>query len=194
MPRTIALIDGHPDPDPARLCHALADAYAAGATEAGHTVHRVTLASMDIAFLRTAAEWHDAEPNADIRRAQDAIAAADHLIIIYPLWLGTMPALLKAFLEQMARPGFAIPKGSIGANAGLLRGKSARVVVTMGMPVFVYRFYFFAHSLKSLERNILRFVGIRPIRETLIGMMGPQGHDRAAKWVTRLADFGRRGM
>lgn len=194
MSKTITIIDGHPDPDPARLCHALADAYAAGAAEAGHTVHRVTLASMEIAFLRTAAEWHDAEPGADIRRAQDAISAADHLVIVYPLWLGTMPALLKAFLEQMARPGFAVPKGSVGAKAGLLRGKSARVVVTMGMPVFVYRYFFFAHSLKSLERNILRFVGIKPIRETLIGMMGPEAQDRAEKWVTRLADLGRRAM
>lgn len=37
MPRLL-LIDGHPDPDPARFGHALADAYAAGAAEAGHAL------------------------------------------------------------------------------------------------------------------------------------------------------------
>lgn len=193
MPKTIVLIDGHPDPDPARLCHGLADAYTEGAESAGHRVHRLTLASMDITFLRSAAQWHDETPNPDIRDAQEAIMAADHLVIIYPLWLGTMPALLKAFLEQMARPGFAVPRESVGAKAGLLRGKSARVVVTMGMPVFIYRFFFFAHSLKSLERNILRFIGIKPIRETLIGMMSAKAGDRAASWIVRMRDLGRRG-
>jgi len=193
MSKTIAIIDGHPDPDLARLCHGLADAYAEGAEAAGHRVHRLTLASMDVAFIRSAAQWHDEAPNADIQAAQEAIAAADHIVIIYPLWLGTMPALLKAFLEQMARPGFAVPRESVGAKPGLLRGKSARVVVTMGMPAFVYRFFFFAHSLKSLERNILRFVGIKPIRETLIGMMSPKANDRARAWIGRLRDLGRRG-
>ena len=51
----------------------------------------------------------------------------------------------------------------------LLGGRSARLVVTMGMPALVYRWYFRAHSIKALERNILGFVGIAPIDETLIG-------------------------
>ena len=57
---------------------------------------------------------------------------------------------------------FASPaKGGMGEK--LLGGRSARVVVTMGMPALVYRWYFRAHSVKSLERNILGFVGIAPI-------------------------------
>ena len=42
-----------------------------------------------------------------------------------------------------------------------MSGKSARIVVTMGMPGFWYRWYFRAHSLRSLQRNILKFVGFR---------------------------------
>ena len=61
----------------------------------------------------------------------------------------------------------------------LLTGKTARIVVTMGMPAFVYRWYFGGHSLKSLERNILRFVGIRPVRESLIGMV--EGSDAGGR-------------
>jgi len=52
-----------------------------------------------------------------------------------------------------------------------LTGKSARIVVTMGMPAFFYRWYFGAHGLKGLERNILGFAGIGPIRESLFGMI-----------------------
>src|SRR3546814_10287671 len=76
---------------------------------------------------------------------------ADHLVILYPLWLGDVPALLKGFLEQILRPGFAIDEGSTGMSAKLLTGRSARIIVTMGMPAPIYRLFFRAHSLKSLE-------------------------------------------
>ena len=84
------------------------------------------------------------------------------MVFFFPLGLGDMPALLKGFLEQVTRPGFAFSREGKNplANKGLT-GRSARVVVTMGMPVTIYRWYFRAHSIKSLERNILGFVGIR---------------------------------
>ena len=50
----------------------------------------------------------------------------------------------------------------------------------MGMPAFIYRWYFGAHGLKSLERSIPCFVGIRPIRETLIGMIGGLSEAKSA--------------
>ena len=87
---------------------------------------------------------------------KQTIGGAEHLVIGYPLWLSTRPGLLKAFLEQVFRPGFALAKADAGQmGQKLLTGKSARIVVTMGMPAWVYRWYFRAHSLKSLERNIL---------------------------------------
>lgn len=86
-----------------------------------------------------------------------------------------MPALLKGFLEQIARPGFALSNSNGGVPKKLLSGRSARLVVTMGMPATVYRWLFRAHSIKALERNILGFIGIAPIHKTLIGMVeGPK--------------------
>lgn len=190
MPKKIAIIDGHPDPDEKRLCHALADAYADGATSAGHAVRRITLAKTEIPFLRTRADWETGTPSPAIRDCQEIVGWADHLVIIYPLWLGSMPALVKAFFEQVFRPGFAIRVGSRAGWPGLLTGKSARIVVTMGMPAWVYRWYFLAHSLKSLERNILRFSGIKPVREILIGMVEAGG---APKWIEKLHALGRAG-
>src|SRR3546814_3060446 len=61
-----------------------------------------------------------------IHKAQADIRWADHLVILYPLWLGDVPALLKGFLEQILRPGFAIDEGSTGMSAKLLTGRSAR--------------------------------------------------------------------
>ena len=80
-----------------------------------------------------------------------------------------------------------------GRNEIVLTGRSARVVVTMGMPALVYRWYFRAHSVKSLERNILGFVGIAPVHRNLIGMVETADEARRDKWLAELQRLGERG-
>lgn len=193
MGKRIAIIDAHPDPRGERFCHALAGSYAAAAAAAGHGARRIVLAELDVPFLRSSEEWQNGPLPPSLQAAQEAIGWAEHLVIIYPLWLGSMPALLKAFLEHVFRPGFAIAAERRGPWPGLLQGKSARIVVTMGMPSLVYRLYFLAHSLKSFERNILRFSGIGPVRQTLIGRVDALGDEGRRKWLDRLGQFGQRG-
>ena len=105
-----------------------------------------------------------------------------------------MPALLKGFLEQVLRPGFAFAAVTDAKlPKKLLTGKSARIVVTMGMPALFYRWYFRAHSIRSLERNILKFCGITPVRASFVGgveTLGPRGR---GNWLSRIEPLGRRG-
>jgi len=192
--RRITIIQGHPDSDPARYCRALADAYAEGALAGGHEVRRIDVAALDFPLLRNRIEFDAGPVPPDIARAQKDIDWAEHLLIVYPLWLGTMPALLKGFLEQAFRPGFAyrLPEES-GTSVGRLSEISARVIVTMGMPALFYRWYFGAHSLKSLERNILGFAGIGPIRETLIGRVETMSARARGRWLRHMTAMGRKG-
>ena len=192
MGKSIVIIDGHPDSDKSRFCHAIADAYADGAQAAGHQIGLIAVAGLDAPLLKSRREWETEAPPPSIQKAQAAIEEAGHLVVIYPLWLGSMPAMLKGFFEQVFRPGFAIDFGKRTLKPGRLTGKSARVIVTMGMPGFIYRWYFMAHSLKSLERNILGFVGIGPIRETLIGGVDASAA-RRERWLAKLAALGGRG-
>ena len=190
-PQRIVLIQGHPDAGAPHLCHALAEAYAKGAIEAGHEVRQVDVATIDFALLRSQHEWELGLLPARLRPAQDDISWARHIVLFFPLWLGDMPALLKGFLEQVARPGFAFTtEGSNPFGRKGLSGRSARVVVTMGMPAIVYRWYFRAHSVKSLERNILGFVGIAPVHETLVGSVEQLGEEGVAKWKARMHALG----
>ncbi len=104
-----------------------------------------------------------------------------------------MPALLKAFLEHVFRPQVAIAKPEGGKIwKKLLTGKSARIVVTMGMPAFVYRWYFRAHSLKSLERNILQFSGVSPIKASLFGLIEGRSDATREKWLATMRTLGAR--
>jgi putative NADPH-quinone reductase len=142
----------------------------------------------DLHFYRYGeCDWEHGAVPPSLLPVQQAILEATHLVFLFPYWLGDMPALLKALLEQVARPGFAFrAEGGNPFAHKTLAGRSARVVVTMGMPATVYRWYFQAHAVKSLERNILGFVGIAPVRRTLIGMLGKLDARRADKWLGRM--------
>ncbi len=194
MSKKILLIQGHPDASRKHLGHALADSYALGAESAGHTVRRISLAELDFPPLRSQDEWEHGVLPASLKPAQDDIGWAEHIVIFFPLWLGDMPSLVKAFLEQVARPGFAIIREAGGTPWGKKAptGRSARVVVTMGMPALVYRWYFRAHSIKSLERNILGFFGIAPVNETLIGLTGDMKPEEASEWFKKMERLGRK--
>lgn len=193
MTKRITIIQGHPDPRHEHLCHALANAYASGAETAGHALQRITVADLGFPWIRSKADFEHGQRPDVIVEAQTAIRASDHIVLVYPLWLGTMPALLKAFLEQVFRYDFAFEPRGGGRFRKLLKGRSARVVVTMGMPALAYRYYFGSHSLKSLERNILKFAGIAPVRESLFGMVDSASDTRRAGWLRTLEALGRDG-
>jgi putative NADPH-quinone reductase len=192
MTRRIAIIQGHPDPAGHHLLHALADAYAEGAKAGGHEVRSIEVAALDFPLLHTQEEFETgALPPALVGPCGD-LRWAEHWVFLFPLWHGTMPALLKGFLEHVFRPGFAMDIRESGLPRKLLAGRSARIVVTMGMPVLVYRWYFGAYGLRGFERSILSFAGIRPIRESLYGLTGADDRKRA-RWIEDMRRHGRRG-
>jgi putative NADPH-quinone reductase len=189
----IAIVQGHPDAVAPHFCHALADAYAAGAAHAGHEVRRIEVAKIGFPLLASQDAFEHGAPPATIAAAQSDLAWAEHWAVFYPLWLGTAPALLQGFFEQALRPGFAfdyLPKGRWRKR---LTGRSARIVVSMGMPAFFFRWFYRAHSLKALKRNTLGFVGIGPIRSSLIGMVAsPGAAGSRARWIERMRELGAR--
>jgi putative NADPH-quinone reductase len=169
MSRSILVVNGHPDPSPQRFCHAVADAYEAGAKAAGHAVGRIDVGALEFGFLENAAAFGTPPPES-IAAAQAMLERADHLVLVHPLWLGTLPARTKAFIEHLARHDFLIKTDAKGMwPAKRMKGKSARILMTMGMPAFAYRLFYRAHSLKALEVGVLRLSGFRPVRHTLFG-------------------------
>lgn len=189
----VLILDGHPDPAAGRFVHALADAYSEGAHAGHHEVMTLRVADLEFPLLRTQEDFEHGEPVAAVCRCQQAMDWATHVVILYPLWLGSMPAMLKALLEQVLRPGFAFSSKQLGRSpVKLQHGKSARIVVTMGMPGWVYRWYFRAHSLRALRRNILRFVGFRRIRATVIGAVATMSRDERGRYLDSMRVLGRR--
>ena len=186
----ILIIQGHPDQGTRHFGHALVEAYAEAAASAGHAVEQLELATLDFPLLRSQQEQeHGTVPEA-IAAAQARIKAAEHVVVVFPLWLGTMPALVKAFFEQALRPGFAYSADGGPFKGALLKGRSLRIVITMGMPAWYYRLVYGAHSLKAMKVGLFGFVGFKPIRTCLVGNVA--SHDGAGReaWLKRMRALG----
>lgn len=192
MAKSILIINGHPDASKARLCAALAAAYERGAQTAGHAVRRLDIGLIEVPLMGSRDQYESTDCAPQIASAQRDVAWADHVVIIFPLWLGTMPAKLKALLEQVLRKDFAF--GPKGFGEARLKGKSARVVVTMGMPAIIYRLAFAAHGVLGLEQGILKLVGFAPVHHNLLGDVETHDASRREHWLRLLEQLGAKGQ
>lgn len=188
----ILVINGHPDAAPQRLCAGLVEAYVAGAEAGGHVVRRIAVGALAFDLLRSAADFNDGAPPPVIGGVQRDIQWADHLVVVFPLWLGGLPALTKGFFEQVFRPQFTMRWRKNQLPQGLLDGRTVRLIVTMGMPAPAYRLIFGAGGVRSFERSVLGLAGLRRTGTTMFGGVGDVAAAKAASWLDRVRDLGRR--
>lgn len=193
MGERILIVDGHPDPNRQRYCHALAEAYGEGARSTGKDVRIATVAEMNIPLLRTAEEFACPADLPAILRAQEDLLWCDHVVLVFPLWLGGPPSLLRSFLEQIARGSFMADTAGIGIQQKL-KGRSGRVIVTMGMPALAYRLIFHEHGVRNIMQGVLGFAGVSPVRRTLIGGVGALSPRALSSHLRRIEALGRSGV
>jgi len=191
MSKKLCIIDGHPDADPSRFGHALCDAYYKGAASAGHVVSLIRIADLDIQPLASVAAF-DESPSQALCEEREKISSADHVMLEFPLWLGSMPAATRAFFEQIACANFFFEINSSESKwpKRMMKGKSVRIIVTMGMPAVAYRILMGNASLKALERGILGIAGFRPVRHTILGGVESVTQASRNKWLDEVRSLG----
>lgn len=191
MANKILVLLAHPQSK--SYCAALGQAYIDGARAAGAEVRQINLA--DLNFNPIAVGSHDkpGELEADLRKAQEDIRWAEHLVFIYPILWGTLPALLKGFIERVLTPGFAVNfhKDSPLWDK-LLKGRSARLIVTLNTPPLLYRLLFRRAGHITMKRSILEFCGIAPVRITDVGPMKNASAQKREKWIREVHALGAR--
>ncbi|HEX6110696.1 MAG TPA: NAD(P)H-dependent oxidoreductase [Geminicoccaceae bacterium] len=187
--RRVLIIVGHPRRQ--SLCQALASAYGSGARRAGAQVRELRLAE-----LRFDPNVRSFDPIAQpvengIVEARRLITWADHIVFVYPTWWGTMPALLKGFLDRVLAPGFAFAETDRGF-APLLAGRSAELLTTMDTPRWVYRWIYGAPGHKAMARAILGFCGIEVARVASFGPVRNSDLEQRRTWLEAAQRRGRR--
>lgn len=190
MPKKILVVLGHPDTK--SLCATLSRDYVRGARAAGAAVKQLVLSRLKFDPI-----LHDGyktvqslEP--DLLRAQKLILWADHLVFVYPMWWGSMPALLKGFFDRVFHPGFAFKFATKDAYLWdkLLTGRSGRVMITSDGPPVAIRLLYSNPAIQAIKGMTLEFCGVAPVR---VSQFGPVKHATAARmhlWRRKAEDLG----
>ena len=175
------------------LCHALSDAFAQGARSEGHVVRLLKLGEMQ--FDPVLREGYDQSQNLepDLLEAQRQIHWAEHLVFIYPVWWGGLPALLKGFFDRVFLPGFAFRyRGQSQAWDKLLTGRTADLLVTLDTPPWYFRWVYGAPAHRQMVRTILGFCGIKTRRLTEFSPVRPSSEEQRQTWLRKAETMGTR--
>lgn len=182
----VLLIDGHPDAN--RLSAHLLDVYQQ-ALPAEAKVTRLAIRDMDFDpdLSRGYENMPPLEP--DLAAALTEIEACDHLVLAFPLWWGAEPARMKGFWDRILLPrrAFRYHQKDLFWDR-LLAGRSADLLVSMDTPPPYLRLVYFDPLGWRMKRQVLGFVGFRPIRLGYFGMVRRGGAEKnLGKWRTRIA-------
>lgn len=193
--KKIFVLLGHPDA--VGMCREIADTYERAARAAGHDVRRLNIGEMqfDPILHKGYRARQDLEP--DLQTFQEFVQWADHFVIIYPVWWVGMPALLKGLFDRAWLPGsaFRYIKTPAGRRTifwhRLMRGKSARIIMTSGTAPWLVRFLP-GNVNAQLRWGILWFAGFS-VRTLWFGPAENTPETKKTRWMEQVRNLGARG-
>lgn len=192
--KKIYILLGHPNTE--TLTGAFADAYETGALDAGHEVRRQNIGEMkfDPILHKGYKEIQELEP--DLITFQENMKWAEHIVILYPNWWCSMPALLKGLFDRAWLPGFAFKFGKNGLMGKIMwkklfKGKSARVIICANTPAFVTHFLF-GDFTNELSHATLGFAGIKPVRVKVFSPTEEAPNALRLRWIRMVKHMGRK--
>ncbi len=186
-PKKILVFLGNPDTE--TFSGAAADTYVAAAKEAGHEVERLNVNDLtfDPILHKGYKTIQPLEP--DLLRVQELWKWADHVVIVYPNWWCTMPAVLKGIFDRMFLPGFAFnfDKAS-GKVIQRLKGKTARVIVIAGTHSPFMTWLKYGDYTNEIAYGILGFAGMK-VRVSTYGPGDKVTDAHRKKWLREIASL-----
>ncbi|WPZ33350.1 NAD(P)H-dependent oxidoreductase [Thalassobaculum sp. OXR-137] len=189
MSKRIFIWVAHPKAD--SLCKGLADAYQSGAQETGSEVRRMDLSAMTF-DLNTDGYGADAPPlEPDLIAWQEAVAWADHILVVHPYWWGSMPTKAKSVIDRALAPGFAFKYHRRGlAWDKLLTGKTADVMITSDTPPLLDTLIYWRPGRRVMRHQILGFCGVKTRRAVQFGPVKTATPEKIDGWIARSRKLG----
>jgi NAD(P)H dehydrogenase (quinone) len=191
MKRILVLL-GHPDIE--SFCGELAETYGKTARASGHEVRFLRLGELEFdPILHQGYKKATQALEPDLVIAQEAITWAQHLVFVYPIWWGGMPALLKGFIDRVFLPAFAY-KYRRGSSLWdkLLEGRSADLLVTMDAPPWYFRWVQRMPGHHQMKKTILEFCGIAPVHISSFGPIRAASEKQRLRWIDQAMRLARR--
>ena len=188
--KNILVINGHPDAESYNF--ALSRAYVKGVENSDAKVEVINIRDLDFNPNLQYGYRKRTELESDLLKAQELIKGADHLVWIYPVWWGSVPAIMKGFIDRIMLPGFAFQKreGSVWWDK-YLTGKSARIICTLDQPPWYYRWVYSHPSHNAMKKLTMHFVGVKKVKVTTIGPIRLSKESFREKWLQKVEKLGR---
>lgn len=187
--KKILIINGHPDVESFNF--GLAAAYKKGAIKSGAEVQEIIIRDLEFNPNLEFGYRKRTELEPDLLKAQEQLKWADHIVWIYPVWWGSVPAIMKGFLDRILLPGFAFKKkeGSWKWDK-FLTGKTARMICTMDQPAWFYRLINSSPSHSAMKKLCMGFIGIKTIGISSIGDVRLSKPEYRNKWLAKVEKLG----
>ncbi|RYH72151.1 flavodoxin family protein [Flavobacteriaceae bacterium 144Ye] len=189
MNKQIALIIGHPDKE--SYNYALAKAYKKGAESSGFEIQEIIIQDLNFNPNLQFGYRKRTDLELDLLKSQEILKWANHLVWVYPVWWGSVPAIMKGFLDRVLLPGFAFSKrkDSLWWDKHFT-DKSARLICTLDQPSWYYKWFYSSPSHKAMKKLTLNFIGVKKVRTTTIGPIRLSKENFRAKWLKKVEKLG----
>ncbi len=173
---------------------ALSQQYYKGATENGSVAELIHLHELDFEPVLRVNPKEQERESQDIIDIRKKISEADHLVFVFPVWWGTYPALLKGFIDNTFVSGFGFKYRDNSLRWDkLLKGKSARLIITMDTPKWYYNIIFGKPAINSMKKCVLKFCGISPVKTTVFTPVKKSPQTERSKWLNKCYTLGYKG-
>ncbi len=188
--KNVVVINGHPDPK--SYNYALSKAYMEGAMQNNANIVPIDIAALDFDPNLSFGYRKRMELEPDLVDAWNKIKEADHLVWFFPMWWYGMPALMKGFIDRVFLPGLTFqPIPGKPLPQKLLKGKTARVVLTSDTPAWYDYFYMKRPLINQFKKGVLQFCGVSPVKVTYIAPIKNATEQFRKKWLDRMLQLGR---
>ncbi len=183
--KKILIINGHPNKD--SFCNSIAEAYKKGAIASGNEVEILNIRELKFDINLELGYTSVVKLEADLILAQEKITWANHIVIIHPVWWGSVPALLKGFIDKVFTPGFAFKyRKNSPLWDKLLKGKSGDLIYTCDTPIWLYKYFFRAPSVNQIKKRTMQFSGISPVRVIGIAPIRNSTEEFRVNWLKKI--------
>ncbi|MTI19737.1 flavodoxin family protein [Fulvivirga sp. RKSG066] len=187
--KKVLIINGHPDTE--SYNYALAEAYRSGASQTYATISQINIAELDFNPNLQFGYRKRMTLEPDLSDAIDKINSADHLVWVFPMWWYSYPAIMKGFIDRVFLPGITYqPIEGKPFPEKLLKGKSARLIITADTPRWYDYLFMKSNTINQLKKGTLKYCGVNPVKVTYLAPIKDSSVTARNAWLEQIAVLG----